>query len=224
MVDNPMMRIQRWSGSARELHARQIPDPLNAAVAWVLAVDQPSLVLGSGQPETVADSEAAGAAGVEVVRRNSGGGAVLLRPGRCLWIDVLIPRDDARWVDDVGTSTHWLGDVWASTLGQGTDAAVHRGTLQKTAWGRLVCFGAVGPGEVTVQGRKVVGISQRRTRVGARLQCLVLDRWDPAEVLDLLSLEPEVRTRACDELASVAAGPTMPLDALEAAVIARLRE
>jgi lipoate-protein ligase A len=179
---NLCVRVERRTGSAGEFHAAPIPDRLPSAVAWVFELDRPALVLGSGQREEVADARATRAAGTEVVRRHSGGGAVLLNPRRCSWIDVLLPRHDPRWSDDVGTSAHWLGDTWASALRDlGVDAAVHRGALQKTTWGPLVCFGAVGPGEVIVGARKVVGISQRRTRIGARFQCLVLDRWDPAK-------------------------------------------
>ena len=42
-----------------------------------------------------------------------------------------------------------------------------------TGWCPLVCFAGVGPGEVLAGGRKLVGISQRRTRAGARFQCAV---------------------------------------------------
>jgi lipoate-protein ligase A len=222
-VHNLYVRIERRTGSAGEFHAVQIPDPLPSALAWVFELDRPALVLGSAQRPEVADSEAVRAAGTEVVRRNSGGGAVLLRPGRFSWIDVVLPRHDPRWSDDVGTSAHWLGDAWAATLSDlGVDAAVHRGALQKTVWGRLVCFGAVGPGEVIVGGRKVVGISQRRTRIGARFQCLVLDRWDPSEVLDLLALDPVDRARAASDLMTAASGPGMPLGVLEDAFVSRL--
>lgn len=99
---------------------------------------------------------------------------------------------------------------------------IHRDRLQRTRWGRLVCFGAVGPGEVSVAGRKVVGISQRRTRGGARFQCLVLDGWDPGPLLDLLELGPAERAQARSDLKDVATGPGVPLDALETAVLDRL--
>lgn len=42
----------------------------------------------------------------------------------------------------------------------------------------VVCFAGLAPGEVTVDGAKVVGISQRRTRAGARFQCSVPRVWD----------------------------------------------
>lgn len=216
------MIVRRWRGAAGEFHGRAMPEDLAEVEAWVLEVRNPALVLGSAQRGEIADERTAAARGVEVVRRNSGGGAVLLEPGRCLWMDVLLPRDDGRWEDDVGRSAYWLGEVWAEALRlRGVDARVHHGGLEKTAWGRLVCFGAVGPGEVTVGGRKVVGISQRRTRHGARFQCLVLDAWEPGRLLDLLLMDPEDRARSQAELAERAAG--VELNGLEKDVLSRLR-
>jgi lipoate-protein ligase A len=225
------MTVHRWNGSAAEFHARSIPPSLDSAEIWVFTLERPALVLGSSQRGRVADDALAQEQGVEVVRRNSGGGAVLLVPGRCLWIDVLLPRDDPRWNDDVGRSAYWLGEAWAtalreagqgSAIGTGVEPSVHRNRLEKTPWGRLVCFGAVGPGEVTVGGRKVVGISQRRTRDGARFQCLVLESWDPLPLLDLLVLSAADRARARDDLRDLAAGPGVPLGTLEAAVVDQL--
>ena len=56
------------------------------------------------------------AAGVELVRRRSGGGAVYLAPGEQLWIDAWVPRDDALWEVDVAVAavlTRILGWHWA---------------------------------------------------------------------------------------------------------------
>jgi lipoate---protein ligase len=39
-----------------------------------------------------------------------------------------------------------------------------------TPWSELVCFAGIGPGEVMLDGRKLVGLSQRRTRDGVRIQ------------------------------------------------------
>ena len=110
---------------------------------------RPALVLGSTQPDAVVDHEAAAARGVDVVRRRSGGGAVLVEPGGVVWVDVVIPPDDALWDEDVGRAAHWVGDAWAAALASaGVDgAAVHRGGLVTTAWSRLVCFAGVGAGE-----------------------------------------------------------------------------
>jgi len=215
------MHIERVRGRAAEVVEPTLPDPLPRAVARVVRLERAALILGSRQRLDEVEPGAPERAGVDVVKRFSGGGAVLLAPDRFLWIDVLLPRADDRWVDDIAVSFHWLGDVWAAALREvGLRADVHRGPLETTAWGSLVCFGAMGPGEVTVGGRKVVGFSQRRTRVGARFQCLVHDAWQPADLLALLRLTADERAAAAAELGTRAAGA--PLADLESAVLRRL--
>ena len=135
--DDVGVRIERVTGPAGTLLQAALPDPLDAPLARVVAVPGSLLVLGSRQGAALVDARAAEQAGVGIVRRHSGGGAVLLHAGRSLWIDVLLPKDDRRWVDDVGKSFHWLGSVWAAALAElGVPAAVHDGGLDKTPWGR----------------------------------------------------------------------------------------
>ena len=52
--------------------------------------------------------------------------------------------------------------------------------------------------------RKVVGISQRRTRAGARFQCFVALRHDPQRALPLIS--PGYREQMKDAMRSANAG------------------
>lgn len=217
--------MERAAGSAAEFHARSLPDPATRSVE-VLEVDRAALVLGSTQTEADADRGALRAAGVDLVRRRSGGGAVLLVPGQALWVDVVVPRGDELWDDDVGRAAHWLGRAWAAAFARlGIDAVVHTGALVTTRWSSLVCFAGLGPGEVTGAGRKLVGIASRRSRAGARFQCVLLRRWGPAELLRLLALADHDRVRAQAELAGAATGVDRPfgevLDALLAALPGR---
>jgi lipoate-protein ligase A len=152
---------------------------------WIFDIAQPAIVLGSTQADV--DVTGIDVTGIEVVRRRSGGGAVYLAPGKTLWCDVVVPRGDELWDDDVGRATYWLGDAWAAAIGDG--AVVHRGGMVRTEWSDLVCFAGLGPGEVSVSGRKVVGISQRRTREAARFQCVAYERWDPQPLADLFGLD-----------------------------------
>ena len=90
----------------------------------------------------------------------------------------------------MGDSSLWLGEVFAKELADLSNIALelHRGALIKTAWSSLICFAGRGPGEVFTQdGRKVVGISQRRTREWARFQCAISLQWKPALLLELLN-------------------------------------
>ena len=68
-------------------------------------------------------------------------------------------------------------------------------------WSRVVCFAGLGPGEVTLEGRKVVGMEQRRGRGGALFQCAVPLRWDPGRLVALLALDAGERGAAGRELA-----------------------
>lgn len=209
--------------SAAEFHARAMPTDADRAV-WVCEPAGPALVLGSTQRADVIDHERCRQAGVDVVRRRSGGGAVLVVPDDVVWLDVIVPRDDPLWADDVGVAAHWLGDAWRQALASvGVETRVHRGPLVRTEWSDLVCFAGLGPGEVTVPGgAKVVGLSQRRTRAAARFQCAALLRWDPAALLDLLAFEPVERARAAADLAGVATGVTAQRGAVLDALLAHL--
>jgi len=198
--------LERPTGTVAELHAPV--GPISRRVVLVNEVDAPTLVLGSAQTGVEV------APGIDVVRRRSGGGAVLLRPGGVLWVDVLVPRGDALWEEDVARSTWWLGEVWASALVDlGIDAVVHRGPMEPGRWGGMACFAGIGPGEVLVGGRKSVGVSQRRDRSGARFQCAALLGWSGHEMVRLLGLTPVDEAGECLESAAgalpVRSGPLL---------------
>jgi lipoate-protein ligase A len=215
--------VDRARGTAADFHAREVVELVERLVS-VFDVDGPALVLGSTQPENHVDKAALAAAGVDLVRRRSGGGAVLLDPGDVLWVDVVVPRGDECWRDDVSRAGHWLGRVWQLALADlgVVTATVHTGALVSTPWSSLVCFAGLGPGEVSVGGRKLVGTSQRRTRSGARFQCVVHRHWDPSPLLHLLALDDDERARGKAALAGVATGLDHPLDEMVEAFLGRL--
>jgi lipoate-protein ligase A len=174
-----------------------------------------ALVLGSTQDDSVVDLEACRRSGVEVVRRRSGGGAVLLRPGEVTWIDVLVPARAPGWSDDVHAPMVWLGRHLAGAIAATTgidELDVHDGPLRSTRWSRLVCFDGIGAGEVLLDGCKLVGISQRRTRNAARLQCCWYSEYDPQHLVALLDADGG-RPAAVD-LAPVATLPAGSADAI----------
>ena len=123
---------------------------------------------------------------------------MLVEPGGLVWVDVVVPRGDPVWDDDVGRAFWWLGEVWAAALSSvGVDGAeVNRGGLVPSPWSSKVCFTGLGPGEVTVAGRKVVGLAQRRTRDGALFQCALPLEWRADRLLDVLALSQEERAMA----------------------------
>jgi lipoate-protein ligase A len=209
--------VQHHVGPAEQLHHLELAPRRGV---HVLEPVRPALVLGSTQPADTADPTALRAAGVELARRRSGGGAVLLVPGEHVWIDVVLPAGDPLWLDDVEASAWWLGEAWAAALRSAAPAVgvptVHRSGVTDRELGRWVCFAAAGPGEVLVSGRKLVGISQRRSRHLARFQCVVHRHLRPTATTSLLAdvhgrpdrprLDDALRDGACD-LASLGVDP-----------------
>ena len=202
--------VEQRSGPAGALHgAWPLADPGVRSVA-LCRVEGPSVVLGSTQPDTDVDRTRAEQVGLSVIRRRSGGGAVLVAPGDPVWIDAWVPGGDRLWDDDVAHAFDWLGATWVRALGSLGFAglAAHRGGYAAcTRWSSLICFGGVGTGEVVAgDGRKVVGIAQRRTRAGAWFHSACVLRWAPDPLLDVLDLPDAERDAARTGLAAVAGG------------------
>lgn len=201
----PWSIVER-GGSVQSLHGIEAGSARRREV-WVMRPAAGAVVLGSGQRPGSVDATAARRRGLTVLRRRSGGGVVLVAPADLLWVDVVVPRSDPLWHPDTGRSFLWLGELWRRALDRlGIVAEVHEGRYDPGAWGSLVCFAGRGPGEVFVAGRKVIGLSQRRTAAGARFQCGVLLRWDPAALADLLVLPAAQRRTLEGDLAACAAG------------------
>jgi len=165
--------------------------PERRRLAVAREVTGATLVLGSTQATELVDPPAMRRRGVELARRRGGGGAVYLEPDRQLWLDAWIPRDDPLWSADVSAAAEWVGAWWVDALARqgqrGFD--VHRGRSAPGAFGELVCFAGRGPGEVFHGSQKVVGLSQWRSREGALFSACAYLRWDPASLLELLSVD-----------------------------------
>jgi len=175
-------------GTVAELHALDPfadTDRVEPAIWWCRPIDD-AIVLGSRQTDALVDRGECLRAGLSIVRRRSGGGAVLMRRHSVVWIDVVLPVGFAP--DDIRGSMAWIGGYWRDVLRSAGDRPlhVHDGGLLCSEWSDLVCFSGVGPGEVLDGDDKLVGLSQRRTRRGIRIQSLVYTESVAAEYAPLL--------------------------------------
>jgi lipoate---protein ligase len=222
--------VEHLSGTVRELHERSAAllagTGETSRVARVLAPVDEAVVLGSTQRLTSVDQDACAAAGVDIVRRRSGGGAVLVDATSLLWVDLVVPAGDPLWCPDVGEAAWWVGEAWSEALSRaGTGGTeVWKGPLVRNRWSSLVCFAGLGAGEVvSVAGQKVVGISQRRTRQGALFQCGCALKWEPQRLLGLLALGTDERSAALSALGhAVLAAGALRAGAIEAALMSVL--
>jgi lipoate-protein ligase A len=201
-------RVVPRRGTVAELHAL---DPFrdgapDEPAVWSCEPTDAAVVLGSRQRPELLDAAACARSGLSIVRRRSGGGMVVVRPESMCWLDVVVPHGVAP--DDVRGSMVWAGERWLDALTpllDTTEAVVHRGGLVCTPWSDLVCFAGTGPGEVLLAGAKLVGLSQRRTRHGLRIQGLVHRAPTVDDVAGLISaprpdapLPPPARLAALD--------------------------
>lgn len=173
--------VVRQVGSVAELHALDpfAGGPPEGPVVWWCDPIDSAIVLGSRQTPDLLDADACARDGLSIVRRRSGGGAVLIRRAEMVWLDLVLPHGVAP--DDVRGSMVWAGERWLEALGRPDGVEVHDGGMVCNAWSGLVCFAGIGPGEVVVGDRKLVGLSQRRTRHGLRVQGMVhLAEPDPS--------------------------------------------
>ena len=194
--------------SAAHFHARSIPGPATAQV-WVNHFPGPAVVLGSTQrAPSIIDADECTRRGIDIVRRRSGGGAVLLVPSEVTWFDVIIPTGAPGWAQDVHEPMVWLGERFAAACraaGVTQTLTVNANSLGRTEWSALICFDGIGPGEVLLEDRKLLGISQRRTRETLRLQCCWYHEVDSGELVGLFPALTDVDSTLLSPIATLPA-------------------
>jgi lipoate---protein ligase len=168
---------------------------LDVATMFMVRAERATLVLGGSQATDVLDPRKRDE--IPLRRRRGGGGLVLVRPDD-LWLDWWIPHDDARWSHDVQVSSVQVGQWWARALRTSVDdVEVHEGRLEGEAAHRVVCFAGRGPGEVFVDGRKAVGVTQWRVREGVFVST-ILHAEQTTDVLEYLAIVPSGLDDALD--------------------------
>jgi lipoate---protein ligase len=156
----------------RELFAADALRTVVVATAFDVTVKVPTVVLGSRQPATTLNALAVEREKVEVRRRRGGGGAVLLRSDDT-WLELWLPAGVGPTGPDLRATACRVGEWWSAAfehLGVGTE--VHRGAVARADQGAVACFAGLGPGELSVDGRKLLGLSQWRTREGTLISCV----------------------------------------------------
>jgi lipoate---protein ligase len=219
----PAWPIEHITGDVATFLA--LAPPSGSRSATFFQARSTALVLGSSQRDESVDAASAARQGIDLVRRRSGGGGVLLWPGEYVWLDLVLPASDELWNDDIGRSMWWVGELWREALTPFEPrAGVHRGRLQRSRWSSDVCFAGVGPGEVLRGGAKLVGVSQRRTHHAARFQTMVHLRWRPDVVASLVAGSLGSSELTTSELAPLVATCSASADAITLRLTAELEK
>lgn len=199
---------QEQSWNSRQLEAPVVTPRFRV---WTYAT--PTIVLGCSQRALYAEVQARLPQGVHLIQRPSGGGAVLTGPW-LVGVSVMLPVTHAWLRGGLVDSYRALGLLHAAVLADlGMDARALPDTevaQANAAMGPSVdwaCYGSLAPWELTdQQGRKLVGLAQRRQRNGVLLVAGTLTSVPNWPMLCNALGHPEAaaemrrRTVACEEL------------------------
>ena len=184
---------------------------LASSTLGVLQPGEPIVVLGSRQSPDELDDVALEHGSMAVRRRRGGGGAVLLRP-EDRWVELWLRRTASS--HDVRGAAYLVGGWWRDALAaHGVDAAMHRGGVLDADQGAVACFAGLGPGELTVQGHKILGISQWRVREGT-LVSSVLPVTSPSDLLPYLKVPSDAVSRLSCAATIAEMAPALDVDAV----------
>lgn len=172
----------------------------------------PAVSLGRHQPLSDVDLEAARARGYDVVRRTTGGRAILHTDE--LTYSVATPEGEPRVSGGVMESYLRLSNALVAGLQALGLAAAEKAGSDVRAGPNVsaACFEVPSAYEIVVGGRKLMGSAQSR-RQGYVLQHGSLPLvGDITRLVEVLALEPDARARLHDDLASRACTLAQALD------------
>jgi lipoate-protein ligase A len=157
---------QAWNQQQLEL-------PVSSPCFRLWRYAEPGVVLGRSQRNLVSAAEVRERAGISLVERHAGGGAVLTGPWM-LSASIVLPESHTLASPRLVDSYRWLGEIYADVLQQFGIAAQalppERATVlqqdTRTAGLEWACFAGFSPWEVVVGDRKIVGLAQSRKRNG----------------------------------------------------------
>ena len=190
-----------------------LPETRRPALRWYLA-SQPALVVGNGQKPGIADLAICRERGIAVLRRTSGGAAVLV-DATAVNMEVVLPERHPLATSDVVRAYEWIGELWAEalrSLGVTKARAIpveEVRAIPPLATGDpllLACFGTLSPWEVVVGKRKLVGLCQVRRRPGTLYQAGVYLHLDSKALGELLDLNNNRRKTLGTRLHNAALG------------------
>lgn len=209
-----LLRGQRWRLIPLEIGDSQdhmrVTDALVRTAAqrrptvWWHCTETPTILVGRG----IGLRNGAVNSDIRVIPRPTGGGAVLAGPG-VLGLDIAMPANYELLTGDIVRDYRWLGETWSIALSRlGLEAnPLTIEDCRRPFTGdesnedlRLVCFGTFSPFEVTVAGRKVVGLSQVRRQAGVLFSSAVHLSADPGDIVEVLPLSKSRRGRLRSEL------------------------
>ena len=159
----------------------------------------PCLSLGYSQPYSDIDKQKLRIKGWEVVRRPTGGRAILHTDE--LTYAVIVPRTEPRLEGGLLQSYRRLSVALAESLSLlGLPIEVHSGKIS-TAQDQAICFENPSDFEITVDGKKIIGSAQARKKEGILQHGTLPLQGNLGRITEVLHYEsPELQLKAAEIL------------------------
>jgi lipoate-protein ligase A len=191
--------------------------------AAIVQYRTPAVIFRRRVGDETAERTRAARVGCDLLQRGSGGGMVLAGPWM-LGVDLLLPVAHPMSRAGHVAAFRWLGDGWRKALAKSgflagiadeTSIAAHDAAARAAGldW---ACFAGLSHGELLdTQGRKLLGLAQRRGRWGILLSSGLLLAQTPWEILEFVRHGQRPERSAMHRLASPGLAELDPMLAVE---------
>lgn len=143
------------------------------------------VVIGSTQMVSTNLEDYAKLHSVKIHRRSSGGSAVVIDPRSSIWIDIFLPPNDPLASTSVERTFEVASTGWIALLDSlGIASGVYRGSYSLLPKYKEICFAGRAHGEILVRDKKVVGMAQRRRRIGTYIHTMAYVNFPYAATLE----------------------------------------
>lgn len=214
-----------WNMAADEALAEVVDTGISAPVLRLYRWHPPCLSLGFSQPYGAAHGAFCAAHGVDVVRRPTGGRAVLHHLE--LTYSVLAPLGQGPFSQDLQAAYQTVCRALVAGLARlgvpaGLSGEPEGGHISPTQ--AIPCFVGPAAGEVVAQGRKLVGSAMRRHGHSLLQHGSILEGWDGALQAGCLGLPDDSELRPAVTTLSELLKATPPPDLLARTITAGFAE
>jgi lipoate-protein ligase A len=214
-----------WNMAADEALVEAVNAGRSQPVLRLYRWQPPCLSLGFSQPYSVADTAFCASHGVDVVRRPTGGRAVLHHLE--LTYSVLAALGQGPFSQDLQAVYQLICRALVAGLGKlgvpaGVSGEPEGGHISPTE--AVPCFIGPAAGEVVAQGRKLVGSAMRRQGGSILQHGSILEGWDGALQAGCLGLPDDASLRPAVTTLSDLLGAPPPLEVLRDVIAAGFAE
>lgn len=167
------------------------------AHVYVMCPNRKALVLSTAWKDQPLNKAAIERDDLEICHRRSGGGAVYIDPDHVSWVDFWIPKTHHIYESEPSKMFLKIGSLYVDVLHNlGIDAdliTLVQRSDSDTAQRKYACWAGLGWGEITLANSKILGLSQRRNRWGARIQSMLCLAGTAAKVVDYIDVAEPIK-------------------------------